>query len=50
MEDYRNSREVVIFPYTLTDHYDTTQAMQKLKVSISSHFIINFQLNYKYLN
>merc|ERR1712202_77310 len=31
MEDYRNSREVVIFPYTLTDHYDTTQALQKLK-------------------
>merc|ERR1712183_493038 len=31
MEDYRNSKEVVIFPYTLTDHYDNTQAMQKLK-------------------
>merc|ERR1712183_911709 len=31
MEDYRNSKEVVVFPYTLTDHYDNTQAMQKLK-------------------
>merc|ERR1712096_555764 len=30
-EDYNNSREVVVFPYTLTDHYDITQAMQKLK-------------------
>merc|ERR1712096_288691 len=30
-EDYNNSREVVVFPYTLTDHYDITQAMQRLK-------------------
>merc|ERR1739838_489205 len=29
--DYEDSKVVLCFPYTLTDQYDTTQAMQKLK-------------------
>ena len=40
MEDYRNSKEFVIFPYTLTDHYDNTQAMQKLKVNYYGNLLI----------
>merc|ERR1739838_918648 len=30
-EDYEDSKVVLCFPYTLTDQYDTTQQMQKLK-------------------
>merc|ERR1739838_313532 len=29
--DYEDSKIVLCFPYTLTDQYDTTQSMQKLK-------------------
>merc|ERR1739838_676856 len=29
--DYEESKEVLCFPYTLTDQYDTTKAMQTLK-------------------
>ena len=30
--DYEDSKEILCFPYTLTDQYDKTQDMQKLKV------------------
>ena len=30
--EYEESKVVVCFPYTLTDQYDKTQDMQKLKV------------------
>jgi len=30
--DYEDSKEILCFPYTLTDQYDKIQQMQKLKV------------------
>ena len=31
-QDWEDDKSMICFPYTITDHYDKTQDMQKLKV------------------
>merc|ERR1712096_537563 len=47
MEDYRNRRDVVCYPFTLTDFYDTTQDMQALKYDyVNDHEKTKFKNRY----